>query len=261
MEARRGNPPPRVWETPGGMLNSIGLDNKGLEGFIAKDLVTFRSWNDLIVVSVSGRTIEEYGEMIGRLSGEPGISAFELNISCPNVSHGTDHASDPAMTEAVVRHSKAATSLPVIAKLSPNVTDIVSIADAALQGGADALSLVNTLKAIAVDWRRRGPCLGNTTGGLSGPAIKPVALRMVREVCSRFPDAPVVGIGGVSTVDDLLEFAVVGACAVQVGTANFVDAERPLQILRELPARLAEAGVTSFSDLVGTFDSGNHPSH
>ncbi len=261
MEARKGNPPPRVWETAGGMLNSIGLDNKGLEGFIEKDLTAFRSWNDLLVVSVSGRTVEEYGVMLKRLSEEPNISAFELNISCPNVSHGTDHASDPAMTEAIVQIAKSSTTIPVIVKLSPNVTDIVPIADAALQGGADALSLVNTLKGVAIDWRRRGPCLGNTVGGLSGPAIKPVALRLVREVSARFPKAPLIGIGGISTVDDILEFAVAGASAVQVGTLNFVDAEKPLKILEELPARLSEAGVSSFSEIVGTFDPGNHPSH
>lgn len=251
MEPRKGNPPPRVWETPSGMLNSIGLDNKGLEGWIAKELPHYSAYRCRLIVSVSGRTAEEYRDLVGRLSAFPRIDAFELNISCPNVSHGMDYGTDPALTEKVVRTAKGATSKPVIAKLTPNVTDIVKIADAALQGGADALSLVNTLKGIAIDWRKRKPCLGAVTGGLSGPAIKPVALRMVWEVCSKFPKAPVVGIGGISTADDVLEFLVAGACAVQVGTASFVDVNAPLNILGALPAKLAEAKVARLADLVG----------
>ncbi len=254
MEPRKGNPPPRVWETPSGMLNSIGLENKGLEGFIAKDLPHVSRYRCRLIVSVSGRTAEEYGALVGRLSEFPRIDAFELNISCPNVSHGMDFGTDPALTEKAVRIAKSATNRPVIAKLTPNVTDVVTIADAALQGGADALSLVNTLKGMAIDWRKRRPCLGAGTGGLSGPAIKPVALRMVWEVCSRFPKVPVVGIGGISNADDALEFLVAGACAVQVGTANFTDVHAPLKILQDLLEKLASAGVRRVREVVGSIE-------
>lgn len=256
MEPRKGNPPPRVWETPSGMLNSIGLDNKGLEGWIAKELPHYSAYACRLIVSVSGRTAEEYRDLVGRLDAFPRIDAFELNISCPNVSHGMDYGTDPSLTEKVVKISKAATKKLVIAKLTPNVTDVVKIADAALQGGADALSLVNTLKGIAIDWRKRRPALGGVTGGLSGPAIKPVALRMVWEVCGKFPKVPVVGIGGISNADDVLEFLVAGACAVQIGTASFVDVHAPLKAIDALPAKLESAGVRSIRELIGSCDGG-----
>lgn len=256
MEPRKGNPPPRVWETPSGMLNSIGLDNKGLEGWIDKEFPHYSAYACRLIVSVSGRTAEEYRDLVGRLDAFPRIDAFELNISCPNVSHGMDYGTDPALTENVVKISKAATKKLVIAKLTPNVTDVVKIADAALQGGADALSLVNTLKGIAIDWRRRRPALGGVTGGLSGPAIKPVALRMVWEVCGKFPKVPVVGIGGISNADDVLEFLVAGACAVQIGTASFVDVHAPLKAIDALPAKLESAGVRSIREMIGTCDGG-----
>ncbi len=252
MEPRKGNPPPRVWETPSGMLNSIGLDNKGLEGWISEELPRYSEYRCRLIVSVSGRTAEEYGALVRRLSEFARIDAFELNISCPNVSHGLDYGTDPALTEKVVRIARDATPKPVIAKLTPNVTDIVQIADAALQGGADALSLVNTLKGIALDWRRRRPSLGAGTGGLSGPAIKPVALRMVWEVCSKFPRAAVVGIGGISNSEDVLEFVAAGACAVQIGTACFVDVAAPRRILEELPSKLAAAKISRVTELIGT---------
>ncbi|MBI2901537.1 MAG: dihydroorotate dehydrogenase [Planctomycetes bacterium] len=252
MEPRKGNPPPRVWETASGMLNSIGLDNKGLVAWIDEELPHLSTYRCRLIVSVSGRTAEEYGDLVGRLSEFPRIDAFELNISCPNVSHGMDYGTDPALTEKTLNCARAATKKPLIAKLTPNVTDVTRIAEAALAGGADALSLVNTLKGMAIDWRRRAPCLGGVTGGLSGPAIKPVALRMVWEVCSKFPKVPVVGIGGISTADDALEFIAAGACAVQVGTANFAEVNTPLRIVEEMPAKLAEAGVRRLRDLVGT---------
>ncbi len=249
---RKGNPPPRVWETAGGMLNSIGLENYGLEGWIEKRYPEVRDYGCALILSVSGSTAEEYGELVGRLDRLPRVDAFELNISCPNVSHGMDHATDPAMTEKVVRISKAATSRPVFAKLTPNVTDIVGIARAAMAGGADGLSAINTLKGMAIDWRKRAPCIGAATGGLSGPAIKPVALRMVWEIASALPGAPLIGIGGISNADDLLEFVVAGASAVQVGTANFVNPETASQIVDALPAKLEAAKVSRLAELIGT---------
>jgi dihydroorotate dehydrogenase (NAD+) catalytic subunit len=249
---RKGNPPPRVWETAGGMLNSIGLENYGIDGWVKKRYPEVRDYGCRLILSVSGSTAEEYGELVGRLDRLPRVDAFELNISCPNVSHGMDHGTDPAMTERVVRISKAATSRPVFAKLTPNVTDIVRIARAAMEGGADGLSAVNTLKGMAIDWRRRAPCIGAATGGLSGPAIKPVALRMVWEIASALPGVPLIGIGGVSTADDVLEFVVAGASAVQVGTANFVDPQSASRIVGALPSKLAEAKVARLADLVGT---------
>lgn len=251
-EPRRGNPPPRVWETAGGMLNSIGLENRGLEGFIGKELPHIGRYPCKLIVSVSGRDAKEYGILIRRLDEFRRIDAFELNISCPNVSHGLDYGTNPALTEEVVRIAKSATKKPVIAKLTPNVTDIRAIARGAANGGCDALSLVNTLKGMAVDWRRRRPCLGAVTGGLSGPAIKPVALRLVWEVASSLPSVPVIGIGGISNADDVLEFMVAGACAVQIGTANFVNAHAADRIVEELPKKLSDAGIRRVRDLIGT---------
>jgi dihydroorotate dehydrogenase (NAD+) catalytic subunit len=249
---RKGNPPPRVWETPSGMLNSIGLENYGLEGWIKKRYPEVKDYPCALIVSVSGETVEEYGELVAAIDKLPRVDAFELNISCPNVSHGLDHATDPAATERVVRIARAATRRPLFAKLTPNVTDIGAVAAAAMEGGADGLSLVNTLKGIAIDWRKRAPALGAITGGLSGPAIKPVALRMVWEVCGKLPKAPVIGIGGISNADDALEFMVAGACAVQVGTANFVNAMTAQTIVDGMRERLASAGVARLRDLIGS---------
>jgi dihydroorotate dehydrogenase (NAD+) catalytic subunit len=252
LEPRKGNPHPRVWETPSGMLNSIGLDGPGLEGWIRKRYPQVKDYPCALILSVSGRTVEEFAELVRRLDALPRVDAFELNISCPNVSHGTDLATDPALTERVVRLCKAATQRPVFAKLTPNVTDVVRIAKSAVEGGADGLSAVNTLKGMAIDWKKRAPVLGAVTGGLSGPAIKPVALRMVWEIASALPKVPVVGIGGISTVDDALEFVVAGASAVQVGTASFVNASAAADIVAQLEGKLAQAGVAKLADLVGT---------
>jgi dihydroorotate dehydrogenase (NAD+) catalytic subunit len=251
LNPRTGNPHPRVWETPSGMLNSIGLDGPGLEGWIKKRYARVKDYPCALILSVSGRTVEEFADLVRRLDDLPRVDAFELNISCPNVSHGTDLATDPALTEQVVRLCKAATRRPVFAKLTPNVTDIVAIARAAAEGGADGLSAINTLKGMAVDWRRRTPCIGGVTGGLSGPAVKPVALRMVWEIASALPKIPLLGIGGISSADDALEFIVAGASAVQIGTASFVNAGAAADIAVELPARLASAGVARLADLVG----------
>jgi dihydroorotate dehydrogenase (NAD+) catalytic subunit len=249
---RKGNAYPRVHETPSGMLNSIGLEGLGIDAWIAKRYPEIKEYRCKLIISVSGSTAEEYGELVARIDELPRVDAFELNISCPNVSHGMDHATDPAMTEKVVRLSRAATKRPVFAKLTPNVTDIVSIARAAIQGGADGISAVNTLKGMAIDWRKRAPVIGAGTGGLSGPAIRPVALRMVWEICSALPGVPVIGIGGISSADDVLEFMVAGATAVQIGTANFVNAQTATRLIDELPARLAEAKVDRIGELIGT---------
>jgi len=252
LDPRPGKPYPRVWETPSGMLNSIGLDGPGLEGWIRKRYPQVRGYGCRLVLSVAGRTAEEYGRIVRRLDALPRVDAFEINISCPNVAHGTDFATDPALTEKVVRVSKAATSRPVFAKLTPNVARIADIARAAMEGGADGISAINTVKGMAVDWRRRAPCLGGVTGGLSGPAIKPVALRMVWEIASALPGVPLIGIGGILTAEDVLEFMVAGASAVQIGTANFVDAGTALRILEALPGLLAGAGVARIGELIGT---------
>jgi dihydroorotate dehydrogenase (NAD+) catalytic subunit len=248
---RKGNPAPRVWETPSGMLNSIGLENYGLEGWIEKRYPQVKDYRCALIVSVSGSTIEEFGTLVKRIDELPRVDAFELNISCPNVSHGMDLATDPASTEKVVALAKGSTKRPVFAKLTPNVTDIVAIARGAVDGGADGISLINTLKGLAVDWKKRKPCLGAVTGGLSGPAVKPVALRMVAEVHKAFPKLPILGIGGIMNADDVLEFAVAGASAVQFGTANFVDPQSATKALDALPGKLAAAGVAQFRDLVG----------
>ena len=252
LKPRRGNPAPRVWETPSGMLNSIGLENYGLEGWIKKRYPQVKDYPCALVVSVSGSTIEEFGLLVERIDGLPRVDAFELNISCPNVSHGMDLGTDPASTEKVVALCRKATKRPVFAKLTPNVTDIVKVAEGAVNGGADGISLVNTLQGLAVDWRKRRPCLGNVTGGLSGPAIKPVALRMVWQVRKRFPALPIMGIGGIMNADDLLEFVVAGANAVQFGTANFVDPQSATKAVAALPGKLAESGARSVAELVGS---------
>jgi dihydroorotate dehydrogenase (NAD+) catalytic subunit len=186
-----------------------------------------------------------------RLEGVAGIAALELNVSCPNVSHGVDLGSDPATCRDVVAGVRAATSLPVIAKLTPNVSDIAAVARGAAEGGADAVTLINTLQGIAVDWRRRKPLLGNVVGGLSGPAIKPVALRCVHQV-HRAVGIPIIGVGGIMTIDDCMEFFVAGAAAVQIGTASFAEPVVSARLLDELPAAVREAGASRFADVVGT---------
>jgi dihydroorotate dehydrogenase (NAD+) catalytic subunit len=248
---RAGNTPWRTNETAAGMLNSIGLDNDGIDAFIDGHLSYLATLKTAVVVSIAGRNYEEFVEMTAQLDGRPGVAAIELNISCPNVSHGVDFGTDAAMCERVVAGCRAACGLPIIAKLTPNVTDIATIARAAEQGGADAISLINTLLGMAVDWRRRRPLLGNGMGGLSGPAIKPVALRCVYQAAQAVK-APIIGIGGIATIDDVMEFIVAGATAVQLGTVNFYNPTVSMTILDALPNALAEAGAKRVSDLVGT---------
>jgi dihydroorotate dehydrogenase (NAD+) catalytic subunit len=250
---RPGNPPPRTVETTGGMLNSIGLDNDGIEAFIQKQLPYLASLGAAVIVSIAGKTWEEFVQMAGRLEGAAGVDAIELNMSCPNVSGGVDFGIDPALCEKVVAGVRKACSHPILAKLTPNVTDITVVARAAEAGGADALSLINTCLGMAVHWRRRRPVLGNVLGGLSGPAIKPIALRIVYQV-AKVVRIPLVGVGGIATIDDVMEFLVTGATAVQIGTANFYNPTVSLQILDALPAALAELGAGSVAEVVGTLE-------
>ena len=248
---RQGNVPWRTVETAAGLLNSIGLDNDGVDSFLAKLLPWLAGCGAPVIVSIAGANEAEFTALAARLDGVAGIAALELNVSCPNVSHGVDLGTDPAACRSVVAGVRRATSLPVIAKLTPNVTDIVAVARAARDGGADAVTLINTCQGMAVDWRRRKPMLGNVIGGLSGPAIKPIALRCVHQV-RRAVDVPIIGVGGIMTIDDVMEFLVTGASAVQVGTANFAEPVVSTRLLDELPAALAVLGASRVADVVGT---------
>jgi dihydroorotate dehydrogenase (NAD+) catalytic subunit len=248
---RMGNPPPRTVETCGGMLNSIGLDNDGIEAVVEGHRPYLSGLGTAILVSIAGKTHDEFIEMAARLDGVPGIAALELNISCPNVSGGVDFGTDPRLCEKVVAGARLACSLPLLAKLTPNVADVGQIARAAEAGGADAVCLINTCLGMSVDWRRRKTRLGNGMGGLSGPAIKPIALRAVYQAAQAVR-LPVMGIGGIATIDDVMEFLVAGATAVQVGTANFYDPTATMRILDALPAALAELGASCVQDVVGT---------
>ncbi|HJT36513.1 MAG TPA: dihydroorotate dehydrogenase [Pirellulales bacterium] len=254
-EPRLGNAPWRTVETAAGMLNSIGLDNDGIEAFISHHLLYLRSVGAPIVVSIAGRSQAEFVELARRLDSAPGVAGIELNISCPNVSGGVDFGTDREMCRGVVAGVRAACSLPVIAKLTPNVTDIAAMAKAAEEGGADAISLINTCLGMAVDWRRRRPLLGNVLGGLSGPAIKPIALRAVYQV-ARAVATPVIGIGGIATLDDVMEFLVTGATAVQLGTVNYYRPKASMEILDGLPSALVELGAQSVREIVGTLGRG-----
>jgi dihydroorotate dehydrogenase (NAD+) catalytic subunit len=251
QQPRAGNKPLRTIETPSGMLNSIGLDNDGIEAFVAHHLPYLASLDVPIIVSIAGRTHDEFVAMTRRLAGLAGIAALELNISCPNVSGGVDFGTDPAMCERLVADCRAATATPIIAKLTPNVTSIPVMARAAEAGGADAISLINTLLGMAIDWRRRRPLLGNGLGGLSGPAIKPIALRAVYQA-AQATKTPLIGIGGIATIDDVMEFLVAGASAVQLGTVNFYNPSASIEVLNALPAALAEAGRSSVANVVRT---------
>ena len=233
---RLGNPPPRTVETAGGMLNSIGLDNDGLDTFLEKHLPYLLGLETAVIVNIAGHNADEFVAMAARLDAFQQIAALELNISCPNVSGGVDFATDSHLTGELVDRVRKACRLPLIAKLTPNVTAIAAIAQAAATAGADAVSLVNTFQGLAVDWRRRRPILGGGLGGLSGPAIKPLALRAVWQVAQAV-EIPIIGVGGIATVDDVLDYLVCGASAVQIGTANFYDpgvAERLVDELEQL---------------------------
>jgi dihydroorotate dehydrogenase (NAD+) catalytic subunit len=255
LRPRAGNPTPRTVETASGLLNAIGLDNDGIDHFRRHHLPYLRTVGTAVIANIAGEDEDGFVAMTEMLNDEPGLAAVELNLSCPNVSHGLDLGIDPFAVERVVRRCREAGPLPIIAKLTPNVTDIVPIARAARDGGADAVSLVNTFRGLAVDWRRRRPILAYDVGGLSGPAIKPLALRMVWDVARALPDLPIIGIGGISTTDDALEFLVAGASAVQVGTATFADPTIAGRIVSELPGSLADDGSHALDRIVGTLRS------
>jgi len=252
LKPRRGNPPPRVTETPAGMLNAIGLANPGIKRFLDEELPQLAAMGVKVIVNVAGEYVEDY-ETLTRNVHRSGLAAgVELNVSCPNVaSGGMAFGSDPTVLSRLVAGCRRATSLPLAVKLTPNVTDITVVARAAEGAGADALTTANTVLAMVVDWRTRRPILGNITGGLSGPAIKPVALRMVWQA-SRSVKIPVIGAGGVMTAEDVLEFVVAGATAVQVGTANLVDPRSAGRIVDELPALVSESGASSIRELIGS---------
>ncbi|MDN5363017.1 MAG: dihydroorotate dehydrogenase catalytic subunit [Eubacteriales bacterium] len=250
LKPRQGNPTPRIWETPAGILNCIGLMNPGVEVFLHEHLPFYRQYDVPVIVNIAGNTVEEYGLLAEKLNVE-GVAGLEVNISCPNVKKGgMAFGTDPAMVREVVAAVRAATPKPVIVKLSPNVTDIVAIAEAAATAGADALSLINTLLGMAIDIRTRRPALGNVMGGLSGPAIKPVAVRCVWQVAQAV-DLPIVGMGGIMTAADALEFILAGATAVAVGTANFVNPRAALDIIEGLEAYCREEGITDIKELIG----------
>jgi len=251
---RQGNAPWRTVETASGMLNSIGLDNDGIDAFVEHHLPYLSSLETAIVVSIAGRTHDEFVEMTSQLSDCDGVDAIELNISCPNVSGGVDFGTDPGMCERLVAACRDAGRHPIIAKLTPNVTSVPQMAVAAEAGGADAISLINTCQGMAIDWRRRRPLLGNVIGGLSGPAIKPIALRAVYQAAQSVK-TPIIGIGGIANLDDVMEFVMAGATAVQLGTVNFYNPTASTTILDELPQALADLGAASVSELVGTLST------
>ncbi|MCS7045593.1 MAG: dihydroorotate dehydrogenase [Gemmataceae bacterium] len=250
-QPRLGNPPPRTVETPCGLLNAIGLDNDGLDHFLTQHLPYLRTLPTAIIANIAGKTIDEFVAMAERIGREPGLAGLELNLSCPNVAGGIDFATDPEVTRRVVAGVRRVCPLPVIAKLTPNVTRIVPIAQAAADGGADAVSLVNTFVGMAIDWRRRRPVLGNVTGGLSGPAIKPLALHLVWQVAANVR-VPVIGIGGIATIDDVMEFLVAGATAVQIGTANFYNPQGAANLAEQVAAALAALGAANVAEVVGS---------
>jgi len=255
---RAGNPTPRTVETSSGLLNAIGLDNDGIAHFREHHLPYLRTVGTAVIANIAGEDEDQFVAMAELLGQEPGLAAVELNISCPNVSHGLDLGVDASAVGRLVRRVRGTCPLPIIAKLTPNVNDIVPIAAAAAEAGADAVSLINTLKGMAVDWRRRRPILANDIGGLSGPAIKPVALRMVWEVARALPQLAIIGIGGIARASDALEFMVAGASAIQVGTATFYNPPASENLLDELTGLLGETGVTAAGEIIGTLRS-NRP--
>jgi dihydroorotate dehydrogenase (NAD+) catalytic subunit len=250
-QPRAGNTPPRTIETPCGMLNAIGLDNDGIEHFLHHHLPYLRTLPTAVLANIAGENEDDFVEMAAALGREQGLAGVELNLSCPNVAGGIDFAIDAEVTRRVVARVRAVCPLPIVAKLTPNVTNIVPIARAAAEAGADAVSLVNTFVGMAIDWRRRRPILGNVTGGLSGPAIKPLALRLVWQV-ARQVRVPILGIGGIATIDDVMEFLIAGASAVQLGTVNFYDPTASMRVVEQLPEALGQLGASSVREIIGT---------
>ncbi len=257
VRPRPGNPAPRICETGAGFLNSIGLENKGIDHYVREVLPTMADADTVVVTNIGGESVEEFVQLAERLDGEGAVAMLEVNLSCPNVQGGKlPFATRPEMAEAVIGAVRAATSKPILAKLSPNVSDIAAMARAVEGAGADGVTAVNTLLGMAVDWRTGKPGLGTVQGGYSGPAIKPVALRCAW-ACARAVSIPVVGCGGIAGVDDALEYLAVGCTAVQVGTSSFSDPGLPGRIAGEMAERLDAAGVAAVTDLVGSIRDGS----
>ncbi|MGX7127335.1 dihydroorotate dehydrogenase [Enterococcus wangshanyuanii] len=249
-QARFGNPTPRVAETPSGMLNAIGLQNPGLDVVMKEKLPALEKYDLPIIANVAGACEEDYVEVCSKIGKAVNVKAIELNISCPNVKHGgIAFGTDPDVAFQLTQAVKKVTEVPIYVKLSPNVTDIVPIAQAIEAGGADGFSMINTLLGMRIDLKTRQPILANQTGGLSGPAIKPVAIRLIKQV-SQISDLPIIGMGGVQTVDDVLEMFMAGASAVGVGTANFTDPYICPKLIEDLPIRMAELGIESLEQLI-----------
>lgn len=248
---RQGTPPPRIAETACGMLNAIGLENVGLESFLSEKIPFLQGINTPLIVNILGDTVQDYQQLAARLNEEEKVAALEVNISCPNVKQGgVAFGTDPGMAHAVTKGVRQHFSRPVIVKLSPNVTDITGIARAAEEAGADAVSLINTVLGMAIDIKSCQPKLANIFGGLSGPAIKPIGLRMVWQV-AECVSIPIIGIGGITTPEDAIEYILAGACAVQVGTTNFINPRATEEIIQGIGRYLAEHSMTSIQDLIG----------
>ncbi len=251
LEPRNGNPQPRIAETPSGMLNAIGMEGIGIEAVIRDKAPVWASWKVRVIVNIAGETVEEYAEIAKRLDEVDGVSGIEVNISCPNIkAGGAEFGLKPTTAATVTAAVRKATSLPVLVKLTPNTSEIIAVAKAAAEAGADALTLINTLKGMAIDIYSRKPALGNITGGLSGPAIKPVALYMVYEI-SKIVNIPVIGCGGISTATDALEFIMAGATAVQTGTAGFSNPFAPIEILEGIEDFMTKKQINSIEEIIG----------
>ena len=251
LKPREGNPQPRLAETPSGVLNSIGLQNIGVKALIKEKAPIWATWRLPVIVNIVGETVSEYARLAQELEGVAGISALEVNIGCPNIkAGGAEFGASPESAAEVTAKVKAATSLPVLVKLTPNTPDIAEVARAVAGAGADAISLINTLKGMVIDTARRRPLLGNIFGGLSGPAIKPVALYMVYTVAGAVK-VPVIGVGGITTAGDALEFIMAGASAIQVGTANFTNPRAPLDVLEGIEQFMEKEGIKDIAELIG----------
>jgi len=246
-----GNPPVRIFETASGMINAIGIENPGIDGFISQKLPGLKKIGVPLIISILGHDEEQFVGIIEKLNAQGGITAVELNLSCPNLKHKVLVAQDPAATARLVGKVKSLSKFPIIAKLSPNVTDIAEIAQAAQDGGADAVSLVNTFTAMAIDIKTRKSRIGNFTGGLSGPAIKPIALYMVQKVASQVK-IPVIGMGGIMTASDALEFLVAGASMIAVGTANFINPRAPIDVLEGIESFMKENKISDIREIIGS---------
>ncbi|MBA7466943.1 Dihydroorotate dehydrogenase B (NAD(+)), catalytic subunit [subsurface metagenome] len=251
LEPRDGSPQPRLTETACGVLNSIGLQNIGVNAVIKEKAPIWASWRVPVIVNIAGETIDDYAQLAGKLDEVAGISAIEVNISCPNIkAGGAEFGANPESAAEVTAAVEAATSLPILVKLTPNTGDIAKVAVAVAEAGADAISLINTLRGMAINITTRRPLLGSITGGLSGPAIKPVALYMVYEVAGAV-EVPVIGCGGITTASDAIEFIMAGASAIQVGTANFTNPRTPLDVLEGIEQFMKKEGIKDIAKLIG----------